>query len=342
MATTWFAQANAAWDAANEWNDVANGSGNFGTPGDGDTCDLQNYIVSWSSTGRIPLTGTLLLLRSGATNTGTGQITLATGAATYALLSTTIQAGYKPTATGFIRITGSNNSAIVNITASSGIFGGGNAAAAAIVLLTTGGGGAAFNITANVTGGSSTTTYGILGGGYGVINIIGNLTGGSVYSAHGIMVQATTQTWTLNGNMISGVALPAAGSAPTTWSQAGSVAGAQYIQMIAAGTKYGQEPVAANLIEGIQCGDILGTYHAPERGEVKSGAVVGVTTGTRIDCPVAQAQKTNTPYYGDPDALVDGTYVTPSDADVKLGVANGVSPGAGTYNPTSSVIIIED
>jgi hypothetical protein len=70
-------------------------------------------------------------------------------------------------------------------------------------------------------------------------------------------------------------------------------------------------------------------------GNIKATVAIDNVTGTRIDCPVAQAQKTGAAYYGDPAGLVDGTYVTPAAADVKDGVPNGVAPGAGSYDPVT-------
>jgi hypothetical protein len=58
---------------------------------------------------------------------------------------------------------------------------------------------------------------------------------------------------------------------------------------------------------------------APPAGEVVTGgtAYEGATgavaaSGTRIDCNINQALYTGTPYFGDPDALVDGTLMLPN------------------------------
>jgi hypothetical protein len=69
---------------------------------------------------------------------------------------------------------------------------------------------------------------------------------------------------------------------------------------------------------------------------ILQGKTIADTLGTRVDCPVAKAITTSG-NYGDPDIPLVGTYVAPTDTNVRRNIPNGVSPGIGlAYIPAAA------
>jgi hypothetical protein len=52
-----------------------------------------------------------------------------------------------------------------------------------------------------------------------------------------------------------------------------------------------------------------GTLYGDSTYQALYGTTNGTSEGTRIDCPVASALYTGTPYYGSPAAKVDGSLI---------------------------------
>lgn len=213
MATTWYAQSAAAFDAANQWNDAANGSGSFGTPGNGDTIDWNGKAVTDSGATTRPASGSFAKIRNTASG-GSLTVTLS-GTNTYTLNSSTWDGSTAGTTTQ-ISTTGAASGAsfvfncgtITGPTTASQMFSAGstgshtfNASGGNFTM----GVGGAFGlvsttgpITYNSSGGSATAGGGsnscpfASGAGLFTINTSGgNITGGSGSNAHGM---------TINGN----------------------------------------------------------------------------------------------------------------------------------------------
>jgi hypothetical protein len=174
-------------------------------------------------------------------------------------------------------------------------------------------------ITGNVTGG--TTGYGARcnGGSISVTN--GNVTGGSgEYYSYGIVKTSASGTVTLtNVNLVNSAVAMAYSGYPPVWNNSGK---ANYIQF--GSVKYAPEVAA---------------------GAMVVGTVSGTVTGTRIDCPQANALYTGAGYYGDPASLVDGTvdmslYTLISGVVaaswVVTGHSNYVGGSVGTYPTTAT------
>lgn len=187
------------------------GSCNSTTPQNGDTIDLNGYVVVWDSGAgaTLPATGTFVKIYD-ATG-GTGNMTLALGSSFCnsgcALSATTIQAGTKPTVTGLIQVTGTTSNVLTINTGlnanAAGIIGGTNTSAAAINLLGTG----TITINGDVTGGTAINTYGVNNSAAGTVNITGNL----VATAYTAFYNAGIGAVSVTGNITGGTALTAYG-----------------------------------------------------------------------------------------------------------------------------------
>lgn len=97
---TWYAQSTANWNAANEWNSAANGSGSFGTPANGDVCDLNGKVVTLNVT--LPDLSELKNTASG------GQLAFVPSASTSYTWAITTVTGPTAGTTAMIAVTGAN------------------------------------------------------------------------------------------------------------------------------------------------------------------------------------------------------------------------------------------
>lgn len=178
-------------------------------------------------------------------------------------------------------------------------------------------GAGAINFTGDITGGTGAVSYGISqgGGGTGAIVITGTLTGGTGGPAV-YRYSSSTGTITLNNcNLIAGAGSLAYGGAPPIWN---NPTNAQYAEFAVAGTKY---------------------VVAPAQGKVLLDTVIYTGyNGTRVDCPAANALYTGTPYFGDPDSLVDGTLTLPNDGSPPYTADSSVVLTTGHYGNIGSLV----
>jgi hypothetical protein len=332
FAETYIVQADSAYSAAN-WLPA-------GTPGEGDTLDLNGKVVSMD-VAAIPASGTLALIRSGAANNSAGQITVALNAGfpLATIAATTIQAGTAPTNRGIILVSSDNVARqfiLYTGTGTAGLRGGKVGSANAYGVQIAGACTSIFN--GDITGGDASATYGVFfNSSLCVATFNGNITGGSAnYNAWG--VSNGGGTYTLNGSLINTAACMAWSGKPPAFTNTGKT---YYVQFNGtSGPKYGPEPAAGEMLDGVVCGSTTGTYvpdvpDFPDVGNVLSTDTVNGSNGT-LTLPDAANVWFGSGAYG-----VGGTGSTPSKrassitnceaANIKPGVV--IDDVTGTYDP---------
>jgi hypothetical protein len=208
--STYYAQATANWNAANQWNTAANGSGSYGTPTTGDVCYANGFTVTINSSG---ISVGQIRTDAGSGTAGGGFKITATGytftgdcyagtttclIVTAASGTTTLNSsGYGSTTTGSIAAIQLNAASTLNVT---GNISAGSFSAASGISNTNATG--TINITGNVTGGGASTAYGASNSFGGTITVSGNATGGTYVTAYGAN-NNSTGTVTVSGNAVS-------------------------------------------------------------------------------------------------------------------------------------------
>ena len=168
--TTFYAQSSTDLSTV-IWNDQAGGGGSNGTPGNGDTCDLNNKTLVMDIT-TFPTSGTLTAIQD-THATGTGCITLAmSGSTTYHINATNINAAKN--FTGMIQTSGAAPSATLalsgNVTGGSAGYGVHHYSTGSLTCLAVAGGSGGYagitidtgNVTCTSVTGGSNSSMGIL------------------------------------------------------------------------------------------------------------------------------------------------------------------------------------
>ena len=209
-----FAQASANWDAANEWNTVANGSGSFVTPGAGDVCMANNKTVTVNIS---PTVGEVRCDTTGSATAG-GSFALNNGVT----LTANVYGG-STSSTNCVTsaLTSGNSASIVG-----NITGGTNSSAVGVNITSTG----TLNVTGNVIGGPTAGGAGIQTTAGCTLSITGNVNAAAAANAPGVYSNGTAAAnLTITGNVTAGqwfaVYAPSAGNQWATCTITGTVTG---------------------------------------------------------------------------------------------------------------------
>jgi hypothetical protein len=210
--TVWFAQNSTVnIDSANQWNDVADGSGNFLTFGDLDPADILVANAKTSITCNVSFTCLRITTSDADGGTAGGGFLLAAGVT----VTADVVAG---TTICLTRSAAGDESFVVG-----DVTGGSGANTIGVRNTST----ATLTITGNVTGGSGGGAYGADNTSTGTIAITGNMTGGSGGNAFGAR-NNSTGTLTIAGDVTGGSgsnALGAGNNSTGTLNIVGSVTG---------------------------------------------------------------------------------------------------------------------
>ncbi len=304
--------------AAGNWSAGATWNGGV-VPGNGDTADLNGYVVVMDI-ATLPASGTLLALVSPA-KAGQLTVNLAT-LGDCAINATTITCG---TVQGLILVSGA--APTKTLTINGNITGGSGYPAYGLYHTSTG----SVAITGNITGGSATTTVGVTNYSTGSITVIGNITGGSGTAAYGLRNQSTGPV-TITGNITGGSAPQAFG----LYSDSTGIVALNTCNLIngTGAVAYAGKPPTWNLNANnyLQWGAVYFAQQLLDH-QILTGVVNGTITGNRVDCPVAKAIESSG-NYGDPASPFVGTYHEADVSEVKDGVMFGaLSVLEGTYDP---------
>jgi len=321
MATI-IAAAAGNWSAGGTWTGGV-------VPGDGDTADLNGYVVTMDI-ATVPASGTLLSLISPSK---AGQLTLAMSESnTYAINATTITAGTK-TSTGLINVSGAAPAAVLTVTGNinASQSGGTNDCAGLVnsstgtvniignILGGSGSGGytcygcvnsstGTVNVTGNVTGGSNLNGWGFGNNSTGTVIVTGNITGGSYtnmnYPPYGLS-NASTGAVTVTGNITGG---SGSGAGLYNWGGVVTLNNCNLINSSTAAAYVGKSPTTWNLNANnyVQWGAVKFYQDVPLAENVTEDDTVAGVTGTYHEATVAEVQ--NGVFFGAASALT-GTYV---------------------------------
>lgn len=202
------------------WYDAASGGSITTAPGDGDTIDLNGYVLTMDQ-NRFPASGTLNLITTTAKN---GRMTLELNTVgDCSIHSASITGNVNNSAYCLIMVTGTGTSATLTI---NGNLTGGSVTASDALRINTSGnvtiignvsagsGGSCkgidtdryntLTVNGNVTGGSNTNCYGMFIDNAGTTNINGNVSGGTSASSLGIYHNDSSNTLTIVGNVTGG------------------------------------------------------------------------------------------------------------------------------------------
>ena len=213
--TTWYAQNSSVnINSVHEWNDVANGSGNWLTWANLATDDILCANTKTAILINVDFTCLRISTQAEAAGNAGGGFAVADARTITAnilagssICLTTSESGYTLIIIG--TITGGTSSSkyglynpvAVDIHITGAITGGSATSASGISNNDTGN----LVITGNLLGGSSTNTYGIYQAGNGNVTINGNITGGSDLNGYGINCMNANTTLTINsGNLVAG------------------------------------------------------------------------------------------------------------------------------------------
>lgn len=348
------------------WNTAADGSGTDGTPGEGDTCILNNKTGLTGQT-TFPSSGTLASFND---TTGAGCVTYALNTLGNCAINATAISSNTAT-TGLINVTGSTTNTltivVANFTTAAGLkLGVYFNSTGKLVFIGTGAGtpsSSAYIIT-NVTTGSVTVTGsmagpGILNSSIGPCVITGNLigtvgvgfynaaaaavtvngngssatiTGGTNASGFGFRNQTTGVVTLNNCNLVNSVQCVAFSGYPPVWNNASNLN-----TITCANTGSGSNvwvtalfdhEMMSGTVRGATTGNVVAATAASVLSTHSYGPSDDQTTGTyHVATP---AEILSTVNYGAGSVEV-GTWVAAANADVEAGVANGVDPSVGTF-----------
>jgi hypothetical protein len=266
--TQYYAQANANWDAANQWStNAGGGAGTYGTPTVGDSCEANNYTTAINVDVNLG-TGTLTNASGGGftvdTTASDRSVTANATASAVTLVTWTVSASYTLTWVG-------------NIT-------GGSATGAKGLAMTTGS--CKLAMTGCAKGGSAATTYGVsFAGGTAGNNTISNpggiaCWGGSFSSAYGLFSNCgTSDVLNIVGEIRPGANSAGMGSGGKVY-HTGSlvqIANSCFPVVIGASAKYFWEGA-----DGTTCTfyDSSGTAHVLKVPQYPDAANVVIGSGT--------------------------------------------------------------
>ena len=371
IASTWAATITAA--GAGNW--AAGGTWTGGVvPAAGDTADLNGKVVQMRTTAdgdlaTIPATGTLTAITSSVAG---GQLVLVmTAGNTYAINASSVNAGSSAVSTGLVNITGAVATSVgLTITAdgSPGVIGGTTASGVAVyhsstgtvtiigkvnggsatsangvvvyssgplfitgpVVGGTGGnpcrginklGGGNVTITGSVDGGSADGAVGLQISNIGTISVTGSATGGAGNQAHGIQCSTYSSATTVTAGIVGGTGLAAYGVYNVS---TGTVTiGAFNLTNSTGGVACGGKPPvwspgAANYLQWYANGATTNFPQQLAPGVILSGNVHGSTTGTYVG--PSNHDVRNATGFGVADS---GVLVLPTAAQVQTGVGFG-------------------
>lgn len=346
--TLYYAKTPGSVLAANAWNILPDGSfATDGTPVAGDTCYLNNKVMTLAAGERFPASGRLLSLRNsngdGATAGGSLTLTSSTVAGT----PTTVGATTITASTAFILSTtgngaygctidcslvtggGSSNayglkvsSTVGLVTVTGSVYAGSVASATGIYSDYSG----PIRINGNVTGGAA---HGVNLGGNNVITVDGGVTTGSVAAQNGIYLG--TGLCTINNNVTGGAANNSAirndGAGTTIVNgmvTGGAAASAKGIYFAGAGVAQITNAIAGNALHAYAVSINTTTGYC-----VVSGRVENNISGNAIDGPsyFTGVQRNYVQWYNDELAM------SPPTRDVRTGYVYGSQIGSLSANP---------
>lgn len=201
-----FAQASANWNAANQWNTVANGSGSFVTPGTGDVCMANGKAVTINVS---PSIGEFRNDTTGGATTG-GTATLSTGVTLTCSVGITCGANFITCAAGTstivaATITSNGGTAIIVSNATTLSVTGNLASASSGTAMNITNGSAVVTVTGNLTAAAAGSCISIATGSGSRLTLVGNTTGASAGGGSGI-VAAIATTVSITGTVTAGTA----------------------------------------------------------------------------------------------------------------------------------------
>ena len=335
---TWTSKQSGNWsrtsnNADSPWYDAGTQTGWAAIPATTDTVVIANGHVVAIDVAALPATGTLASL----SGSGTGYCTLAMSASDVAISATTIQAA---TYGGpFIGVTGAAPTRTLTINGN--IIGGTAGDASCVRTNTT----AALVINGNITGGTGNVAIGLynIGAPASFIITATTITGGSGRNAMGVYSSGGKPTLNNTCNLVNyngangGVAW---NGIPPTWTPTTAVT------QTWSGVAFGTIPAAANMLSGVVCGNVTGTYVGPVQagysalaaGYGAGGATAGTLAAAKImDGTYGTLSLDNVLVAG------GGHYVEPVAAQVwnaaSGGTAYGASGGYGTFDKTLYTLI---
>jgi hypothetical protein len=304
MATTWYAQNSSVnIDSVNEWNDVADGSGNWLTwpPAADDTLRANGKIaiainvdftcaqIDTITSGGGFTVSTARTITANVVSETANCLTSSATSGTTVTINGNVSGGTYPnygvvnSSSGTVTVNGSVNAGTslgIN-NASTGIInaisanGGNRLGAYGIYNASTG----IVNIV-NATGGTYATAYGVISN-TGAVNVSGNVTAGIATGCNGIYC-AGVGVITVAGNLIDNSYASAVMARVLIINQSTT----NYHRVYTGATTrdmYYDLPDAGNVTEDDTVAGVAGTYHEATEAEVQSGVTFGASselTGT--------------------------------------------------------------